>query len=561
MGLERIQILIICGLVLFLFFWSSVTQIEVATHAVGKVVPAGNVRTIQNLEGGIIRDIFVVEGQEIKGGQQVLEFEAVASESEVGELEAHLAFLAIEVAVIDATLTNKALKIPANLGVRFPDLIRASENQMKAKQTLLNSQVLVLNNQIDTKLSQKEAYTNLIIEKKKARALLRDQIELSSGEGLEINKQKLREKEKLLDYLQEQVQLSAGDIVEINAEKLSQKKQMLGYLEEQIKISDDLLSEKITSELAHLDLLRAKQAVKTEIEELKGREKQRELSHLSLLQTRQVTKAEIQELRAQQVDMEMKILELKRQNQLLNAELSELSQANRDLANQIATLKSEILVSENTFKEELTQLFQKYTDELNKYEKRLARFEDELGRRLVKSPIDGVVKKVHVFTLGGVVQPGMDLVEIVPSNETLVVEAELPVGDVGFVNLNQKVTIKLGGVNGAEYEPMSGVVVQVSPDTLQREDGQEFYKVKVSTLNNKFVTKGAEYPLRPGLLVDCSFVITKRSLLANLMAPLISARSKAFTENVWTSNREREQWRIRFQDFVMLPLSKVNQAH
>ena len=74
MGLERVQILIICGLVLFVFFWSSLTQIEVATHAVGKVVPAGNVRTIQNLEGGIIRDIFVVEGQEIKGGEQVLEF-------------------------------------------------------------------------------------------------------------------------------------------------------------------------------------------------------------------------------------------------------------------------------------------------------------------------------------------------------------------------------------------------------------------------------------------------------------------------------------------------------
>ena len=115
--------------------------------------------------------------------------------------------------------------------------------------------------------------------------------------------------------------LSERDIVDINAEKLSQKKEMLGYLEEQIKISDDLLSEKITSELAHLDLLRAKQAVKTEIEELRGREKQRELSHLSLLQTRQVTKAEIQELRAQQVDIELEILELKRQNQLLNAEL------------------------------------------------------------------------------------------------------------------------------------------------------------------------------------------------------------------------------------------------
>ena len=280
-----------------------------------------------------------------------------------------------------------------------------------------------------------------------------------------------------------------------------------------------------------------------------------------MLQTRQVTKAEIQELKAQQVDMEMKILELKRQKQQLNAELSELAQANKDLANQIDTLESEISVSENTFRGELTQLFQKYIDELNKYEKRLARFEDELGRRLVKSPIDGVVKKVHVFTLGGVVQPGMDLVEIVPSNETLVVEAELPVGDVGFVNLNQQVKIRLGGVNGAEYEPMSGLVVQVSPDTLQREDGQEFYKVKVSTLDNKFVSKGAEYPLRPGLLVDCSFVITKRSLLANLLAPLISVRSKAFSENVWTSSVDREQWRTRFQDFIMLPMSKVTQTY
>lgn len=561
MGLERVHILLVCGLVLFLFFWSSVTQIEVATHAVGKVVPAGNVRTIQNLEGGIIRDIFVVEGQKIKGGERVLEFEAVASESEVGELEAHLAFLKVEVAVIDATLTKKALNIPTNLEVKFPDLIRASKNQMAAKQALLSSQILVLNNQINTKLSQKKANSNLTVEKEKARTLLRDQIKLSTGEGSDINKQKLREKEKLLDYLQEQVALSAGDIVKINVEKLAQKKQILGYLEEQIKISDELLVEKITSELAHLDLLRAKQAVKIEIEELKGREKQRELSHLSLLQTRQVTKAEIQELKAQQVDMEMKILELRRQKQLLNAELSELAQANKDLANQINTLRSEISVSENTFRGELTQLFQKYIDELNKYEKRLARFEDELGRRLVKSPIDGVVKKVHVFTLGGVVQPGMDLVEIVPSNETLVVEAELPVGDVGFVNLDQQVKIRLGGVNGAEYEPISGLVVQVSPDTMQREDGQEFYKVKVSTLDNKFVSNGAKYPLRPGLLVDCSFVITKRSLLANLLAPLISARSKAFTENVWTSSLEREQWGTRFQDFIMLPMSKVTQTY
>ena len=69
MGLERVHILIVCSLVLL--FSSSVTQIEVATHAAGKVVPSGNVRKIQNLEGGIIRDIFVVEGQKIKGGEKI----------------------------------------------------------------------------------------------------------------------------------------------------------------------------------------------------------------------------------------------------------------------------------------------------------------------------------------------------------------------------------------------------------------------------------------------------------------------------------------------------------
>ena len=105
-------------------------------------MPSGNVRKIQNLEGGIIRDIFVVEGQKIKGGEKILEFEAVASKSEVGELEAHLAFLSIEVAIIEATLTNKALNIPANLKVKFPDLIRASENQMSAKKTLLKAKFL-----------------------------------------------------------------------------------------------------------------------------------------------------------------------------------------------------------------------------------------------------------------------------------------------------------------------------------------------------------------------------------------------------------------------------------
>ena len=72
------------------------------------------------------------------------------------------------------------------------------------------------------------------------------------------------------------------------------------------------------------------------------------------------------------------------------------------------------------------------------------------------SPIDGIVKKVNVFTIGGVVKPGMDLVEIVPNREDLVVEADLPVSEVGFVNANQKVVIRLIGSHGSQYEALEG---------------------------------------------------------------------------------------------------------
>ena len=104
MARQRYFFLLITLFLAASLYWSLSTQIEIATHALGKVVPSGSVRVIQNLEGGIVRQIFVEEGQKIEGGQKILEFEAVASKSEVGELEAHLAFLSIEMRTIRSFL-------------------------------------------------------------------------------------------------------------------------------------------------------------------------------------------------------------------------------------------------------------------------------------------------------------------------------------------------------------------------------------------------------------------------------------------------------------------------
>jgi adhesin transport system membrane fusion protein len=160
------------------------------------------------------------------------------------------------------------------------------------------------------------------------------------------------------------------------------------------------------------------------------------------------------------------------------------------------------------------------------------------------------VKKVWVYTIGGVVQPGMDLVEVVPSNETLVVEAELPVSDVGLVRLNQKSKVRLAGAMGVEYDALTGVVDHISPDTMKNKEGEEFYQVKILLENDRFVGGAGSFALRPGLSVDCSLIIFNRSLLENLLAPFISAKTKAFSENVWTSSVEQEKWSIRFVDLL-----------
>ena len=172
------------------------------------------------------------------------------------------------------------------------------------------------------------------------------------------------------------------------------------------------------------------------------------------------------------------------------------------------------------------------------------------GRRVVVSPIDGIVKKVWVYTIGGVVQPGMDLVEIVPSNEILIVEAELPVTDVGLVKPNQAVKVRLAGGNSVDYEAVMGVVERVSPDTMKNQDGEEFYQVRVLLETDRFIGKAGVFVLRPGLIVDCSLIISNRSLIENLLAPFISVKTKAFSENVWNSSFEQKKWSIRFVDLL-----------
>ena len=423
MLLSRSLIFLLASLISAAGYWASVTEIEVLTHATGKVVPTGKVRTVQNLEGGIIRSIFVKEGDTIKANAKLLEFEGVASRSEVGELKAHIAFLTIESILINAEIKRLKPNVPEELADEFSEILSAGNDQISAKRKLLKSRLAVLDNEIEKRVSE----------------------------------------------------------LKNNGNNIKEKTKTLNYIEQQIEISDDLLLERLTSELAHLDLLRSKQ--------------------------------------------------------LVQGELDNIKQKTKNLQNEIKGFKLEITVANNSYDQELSKLYQDYNDQRNKFEQRLERFQDQLGRRVVLSPVDGVINKINSFTIGGVVKPGVDLIEIVPTSERLVIDADLPISDVGFVSTGQDVIIRLIGPNSMNYDFITGTVMKISPDTIQTDDGEEFYQVRISADKRQFSGVSGDYYLRTGLAVDCGLIVGKRTLLDNLLAPIIGSKNTLFTENVWADSK------------------------
>ena len=191
---------------------------------------------------------------------------------------------------------------------------------------------------------------------------------------------------------------------------------------------------------------------------------------------------------------------------------------------------------ENIEKEHIAKMserYQAYIEERSKYNNRLKRYQDKLLRKVIKSPITGIIQEINFFTQGGVVKPGEEIMSIVPQDEQLIVEAKLPVSDIGYVNLSQDVLVRLQGNEGFAYAPINGKISFISPDTKPDDEGKSFYVIHVKTDAKEFYNKQSNYLLYPGLIVDCNIIVGKRTLLENIFIPFKRFKNNSFTENVW----------------------------
>jgi len=237
----------------------------------------------------------------------------------------------------------------------------------------------------------------------------------------------------------------------------------------------------------------------------------------------------------EQESISQKLLEAEATNRLRHLELlRELS----DVEAKIDEQKSIITIS----KTDLDQVNNNYNEQLNKelsdlkkerieLNKRIRKFSDSLKRTVLKSPVSGTVKLISVNSKGAIVTPGVTVAEIVPEDEKLIIEANLPLSEIGYISLGLNAKIRLNTPEGSRFKPINGKVVFVSADrTSTKNEEEDYYLVKIETNETSFTKQNESFRLYSGVPVVVGVITGKRSFIDYFLTPFKSGFSFAFSE-------------------------------
>ena len=157
--------------------------------------------------------------------------------------------------------------------------------------------------------------------------------------------------------------------------------------------------------------------------------------------------------------------------------------------------------------------------------------EDRVRRTDIRSPVDGVVNTLDINTIGAYVEPGSVLAGVVPTADTLLVEARISPRDVAFVRAGQKAIVKITAYDFSIFGGLDGEVSNVSADSLvDKESGEAFYIVQIETDRSQLMRNGQAYPIIPGMIAQAEILTGRKSILSYLLKPINKARQEALTE-------------------------------
>ncbi|HAA91880.1 MAG: hemolysin secretion protein D [Rhodospirillaceae bacterium] len=227
----------------------------------------------------------------------------------------------------------------------------------------------------------------------------------------------------------------------------------------------------------------------------------------------------------------VKLLRLKRQINDLQGDLAVSEKRQPRALAAVNEVSGEILRTRETFRARALKELNETRAKANATKQGLEGKGDRVRRTDVRAPVTGTVKRVNVNTIGGVIKPGQDLVEIVPLDDSLLIEAKIRPQDIAFVHPGQNAKVKITAYDYTVYGTMDAKLEHISADTIVDDEGNSFYLIRVRTKNQTLTDKtGNQLPIIPGMTAEVDIITGKRTILEYLLKPLLRAKGKALRE-------------------------------
>ncbi|PPC92103.1 MAG: hemolysin secretion protein D [Methylobacter sp.] len=403
--------------VLSAIVWAGFATLDEVTRGTGKIVPSSHVQVIQNLEGGILSEIYVKEGDLVEKDQALMQLDDVRFASSFNETQLKYYELLANSARLTAESEGSALKIPDEVLLKYPSFAEHTKNLYASR------------------AADQEANAKI---------------------------------------LQQQMVQKEQELVELKSKQ------------EQIAKSYDLLKRE-------LDIS--------------------------------------EPLVAQGAMSEVEMLRLKRNANDLNGELNAARLAIPRVQAALNEAKSKLSEQKIHFQSEAGKELNETKSELDRTAASVMALKDRVTRTRITSPVKGTVKQIKITTLGGVVQPGMDLMEIVPVEDQLLVQAEIRPADIAFLRPGQAAMVKLTAYDFSIYGGLEARLEHISADTItNEEDKKNYYQILLRTNSSYLEKNGEKLNIITGMNADVDILTGKKTVLDYLLKPILKAKARALRE-------------------------------
>ena len=393
--------------------WASVSKVDEVTRGEGRVIPSKQVQVIQSLDGGIVAEILVQEGQTVTVGTPLVRIDETRAVSSLRENQAqYLSFLAKQ-SRLRALAEDEKFDPPHEVHIEAPE---------------------VYDQEYALYLSSKE--------------------ELASAIDIARNQMVQREKE----------------LLEVQYKKEIAEKNYDSAMKE-LAANKPLLASGAVSEIDILKLEREATRARGDIDQ---------------------SRAQIGRIQ------------------------SAIGEARRKI--------SEV---EQNFKSKVRTELNDVTARLNSLSEVSVSLQDKVNQTTLKSPVNGKVSRLFFNTVGGVIQPGKEVLEVVPTDDALILETKIQIKDIAFIRVLQPAVVKLTAYDYTIYGALDAVVESVAPDSIVDDKGNAYYLVRVRTLKSNI---GKGLPIIPGMMAQVDIMTGKKTVLSYLLKPVLKAKSYAFSE-------------------------------